>query len=96
MKSMVDVLWRFRWVLLAVAGLTFLVWFFVVAIGGTIGVSPDAQASVKTAFGAVWKGAITLLVPLVLRDRDGDGVPDVLDRPTPDPGVPGLDDAGAS
>lgn len=79
MKPALALIERFKWPLAIVLGLAFIAYIVVVGFGETLGVDPGVRATVENGLRWAWQSAVTLLVPLALRDSDGDGKPDIID-----------------
>ncbi len=79
MKQALALIERFRWPLAIVLGLAFVAYIVVVGFGETLGVDPGVRETVEGALKWAWRTGVTLLVPLALRDSDGDGKPDIID-----------------
>ena len=79
LKAIFDALHRFRWPLVAVLITASVLYVVVVGFGETLGVDASVRDVMKRAASWAWNTAVTLLVPVLLRDAGGNGTPDILD-----------------
>ena len=74
---MINIIETYKWPLVLMAALAAIMWAVFVAFGDKLGVSPEAQQDVRTGLSALWGFVLTVLAPLIARDKDGDGNPDI-------------------
>lgn len=78
MTKALDFLHRYRWLVFAAAALALAAWVVVVGFGEALGVDPGVRSAVAGFASKAWTGLMTIVGAIALRDRDGDGVPDLL------------------